>query len=1231
MRQKEQSFKSALTILVVFLLVPIGIMAQKEKIAFEKYGVEEGLPEEYVTSMIQDDQGFIWATTQNGLVKFDGYDIKVIRGDRNINDSTKLKFRHLGGGIIKSRDGKLWLGGLHQGGIASYDPKTERFNNFLRNSKDSTGIPFEMNRLQFEDSNDNIWFVSRSLDGDTAVVARINTKTNSIKTYPYIIQGFKYNEIVLNFRILEADIDKSIWLLEDKGQLRVFNREKDTFEIVIPTGSVIPGTGVKDTLKGIVNGKKHFVLNGIKGFYIWDPVKNEANKSYTNIVGNGQLLSSDPLIFAFGDSEGQFWLLQDGGNITVVNPYNQKVSKYTWGKESLDFNKGIDNCWLLFPLIQDSKGIWFQAYCEERDYAFVYYEHSTHSFKYYNNQFFDFKNQLPSRGNPIKVLEDKTGLKWLATRPYFYKQSPKARRIDLYLQNAQDEFWIPSDTIYHLVEDTKNRLWVGTESGIALKLPNNNFHQYYFNDSDGRKKDLGPISSIHEDTKGRIWVGNSHSGLFLFNEKKQVFDRIKIFETVSDRNEVQVSEDRLGNIWASIRNRGVYVLNSELLTIEAKFEPRNKDEHGLMSYRISYLFKDSEGDMWLGDPGNNDFGLYKYLAEQNRFKNYQYSANDSLTLINNEIRGIYEDDMSRMWVGTDGGLCLYDRESDVFFRNNREFDLPSVQLHEKAGNGRVWVTAYSGGGLALVGPGVNDVELFGEEKGLLHNDANNAVMDDQGRLWIPTQRGLSVFDTLSKTYTSYFEKDGYQKNGRWNPAVKTSNGDIWIGGMNGLNRIFPNYLFKKDSTQPAVLITSVGILDSLYSAPDGSIFKEAVSYTTEIKLKHWQKDLSFEFVALHYLRSEENLYSWKLENYDNKWSSPSKQREVSYTNLSPGNYVFRVKGSNADGIWNEEGASIRIIIAPPWWFTWWAYVVYALIAGLIGLQVHKFQKARTLRIARQNAQEKELAQAREIEKAYSELKSTQAQLIQSEKMASLGELTAGIAHEIQNPLNFVNNFSEVSNELLDELNEEIEKGDLGEVKGISEDLKLNLEKINHHGKRADSIVKGMLHHSRGSDGEKELTDINALADEYLRLAYHGLRAKDKSFNVTMKTDFDKRISEIKLVAQDVGRVVLNLITNAFYAVDEKKKSGIENYEPTVTVGTKKVGKNIEIKVVDNGNGIPEKVLDKIFQPFFTTKPTGQGTGLGLSLSYDIVTAHGGELSVETKENTGTEFKIILPI
>jgi signal transduction histidine kinase len=311
---------------------------------------------------------------------------------------------------------------------------------------------------------------------------------------------------------------------------------------------------------------------------------------------------------------------------------------------------------------------------------------------------------------------------------------------------------------------------------------------------------------------------------------------------------------------------------------------------------------------------------------------------------------------------------------------------------------------------------------------------------------------------------------------------------------------------------------------------------------------------------------------------------------------------------------------------------------YALIAGLAIVLLIAFflyrnnQKQKKAKLLLQNKNEV-------IEKTLSHLKTTQAQLIQSEKMASLGELTAGIAHEIQNPLNFVNNFSEVNKELIEEVRSEKIKDKTARNDDLEmqllDDIEKNLEKISHHGKRADAIVKGMLQHSQKNSGQKEPTDINALCGEYVRLAYHGLKAKDKDFDAELKTDFDETIGKINIVPQDIGRVIFNLINNAVYSVNEKGKQNIHGYEPTVTVSTASIqpslgGRRIQIKVADNGNGIPESIVGKIFQPFFTTKPTGLGTGLGLSLAYDIIKAHGGEIKVKSKEEEESEFTIVLP-
>jgi signal transduction histidine kinase len=360
-----------------------------------------------------------------------------------------------------------------------------------------------------------------------------------------------------------------------------------------------------------------------------------------------------------------------------------------------------------------------------------------------------------------------------------------------------------------------------------------------------------------------------------------------------------------------------------------------------------------------------------------------------------------------------------------------------------------------------------------------------------------------------------------------------------------------------------------------------------------------KRDSAFKYAQLA-LRTQDSLMALRIKNLS----------DFQHLLLSENKRIEAIEDERSEKIarWTNFGA-----------------ISFSILIGVIALLL--FRNVRQSRWANIRL----IEQKEKLQKTLDELKSTQSQLIQSEKMASLGELTAGIAHEIQNPLNFVNNFSEVSTELVDEMKSEIIKGNYDEVNVIAEDVKQNLEKINHHGKRASDIVRGMLQHSRSSSGVKEPTDINALVDEYFRLAYHGLRAKDKTFNAAMKTDFDATICNISIIPQDIGRVILNLITNAFYVVNEKSKQGIADYAPTVSVVTKKINHQVEIRVTDNGNGIPANIVDKIFQPFFTTKPTGQGTGLGLSLSYDIVKAHGGELTVESKEGVGSEFIIQLPI
>ena len=1235
-----------LTLLMLLAFLVSTCFAQQKKIAFEKYNVAEGLPEEYVISLIQDDKGFIWAATQNGLVKYDGYQFKVYKFTSDSSQTTKLRIRNLLGGLLLAKDGKIWMGGgssTDLGTIASFDPVSEQFRHYHLPEK-INGRRTGSSHLSHEDAQQNIWFLNLPElfeNKPVAYLCRLNPKDGTIKIYPDFPMLKSMNFPII--KNIEA-LDSTVWMLDVQSNLKKWTPKTDSFEIVLPGDIALTTRGKTDSIRWISKAKNNrILLCGDQNLYTYDAKKQEVLKSYESSGSNSVGMFADTIMAAAEDEMGYFWLMHRGGILKRIHPESGHIQTFVYGKGQLAFPEAPESISDAFIVSHQNKnGIWFQSYESVSGKSFfLYYNLTTRNFSFYNNDFNFPNNVLPiTHRLRFDFMEDRTGLLWLYTRPGMYKQSPKKRQMELYIHQLNDPGSLPSDSINYLFEDSKKRLWIGTRNGLAVYQPDtDNFGIFKHDPANSASISHNNITAILEDADGKIWVG-TQNGLNQWQESTRIFRRF--FYNPKEANYcLELFADKQHHLWLSVRNKGVIVLDKNTGKILKSYMPDVNNPAAPTSKQIEVIYQDSRENIWLGDRGDNQFGLYRLNQAEVGFTHYLPIPGDNNSISSNEILFIAEDGKKRLWIGTDGGLNLYDYDRKNFTRFMNS-NLISAVCFTTDKQGEPWVGTYSSGGLVSVDVQKRNVTAYNETKGLLHNDLalmrNSGIATDNfGRFWLPNQRGLSVFDPESKSFVSYFEKDGFQPYSRSYISIKTSNGDIWIGSSHGLNRIVPADLLKKDTTLPSIVITQVTINDSLYSIPDGKIFKKSVAYTNNFQVKYWQKDISFDFVALHYLRPEDNQYSWKLENYDKDWSVPSKERKASYTNLSHGDYVFRVKASNADGVWNEEGISITMTILPPWWHTWWAYVVYALLF-IAALRSYSIWRERNLRLEKEHLQVKVDERTSELKKSLEDLKSAETQLIQSEKMASLGELTAGIAHEIQNPLNFVNNFSEVNSELIQEMKEEIEKGNLEEIKALANDIADNEQKINHHGKRADAIVKGMLQHSRSSNGHREPTDINKLADEYLRLAFHGLKAKDKSFNSEFKTDFDPTLPKINVIPQDIGRVLLNLINNAFYAVHAETQNSASlqqtpqkqpDYSPTVIVSSKNMASHVEIRVLDNGPGIPPEIIDKIFQPFFTTKPTGQGTGLGLSLAYDIVKAHGGELKVETKEGVGSEFTVVL--
>ena len=791
---------------------------------------------------------------------------------------------------------------------------------------------------------------------------------------------------------------------------------------------------------------------------------------------------------------------------------------------------------------------------------------------------------------------------------------------------------LSSDVVASIVEDQQHRMWISTTAGMNVieEYGKTKIALYKTN-----------IISLMEDALGNIWVAKG-DGISIINPERTRMRLLTPANGLAD-NFVQSFTRSNGNMVVAT-NSGFNIIDPVRKTIltAGKKEGFTKDT-------IYSIYKDNNANIWFTGPGNG-------VALFDSSKNSILHTDKAHGLSDDVILDTRQDMNGRYWLATrTNGISVYDRTSGTVSYVNDQPGLKDTSNKTLLTDiyGRIWIGTYKG--IYMVDIKNNTITNISTRHGLSNNRILS-LLEYKGSIVVGTINKINIITAPlpgSKTDTTWKVSvlkgsEGLLKTSTsWSSDCITSKGE-YLWGDNGIT-IISNIEPATGNTNAVVAGISImnkpqqfvrSSKDTTFNASyaDKAVYKwdsvaGAYNLPVNLVIPHQNNYLQFQFGDASLSRQDTTWYAYLLQGIDKTWSTPTTNTVTeNYLNLPPGQYTFKVCSKGVNGHWGKP-ASFSFTISPPWYQSWWAYTLLALLAAGL-LRAYIVFRSRMLQKENKVLEEKVALRTSQLEKSLEDLKATQNQLVQSEKMASLGELTAGIAHEIQNPLNFINNFSEVNTELIAEMKEEISKGNMEEVIALAADIQSNEQKINHHGKRADAIVKGMLQHSRNNNGQKELTDINALCDEYLRLSYHGLRAKDKSFNAKFDTDFDKTIEKMNVVPQDLGRVILNLITNAFHAVTERKKAEIAisnlSYEPTVSIITKKTGGKIFIRVKDNGKGIPKNIVDKIFQPFFTTKPTGQGTGLGLSLSYDLVKAHGGELTVETKEGEGSAFIIQLP-
>ncbi|HET7003778.1 MAG TPA: ATP-binding protein, partial [Puia sp.] len=782
------------------------------------------------------------------------------------------------------------------------------------------------------------------------------------------------------------------------------------------------------------------------------------------------------------------------------------------------------------------------------------------------------------------------------------------------------------DNVWALFKDSKKRLWVGTYGGLNIITPDKKIISVQISPPPNQNNRTEDVLQIGPD---QFLICGPNFGLCLIDEEKHTLEKIGVKEGMPTNNLRYLMQDSQGQIWITTNRSGIIRFDLKTRTIRYL-----NQASGLNSALISGVQEIEPGRFWISTYSG---GIDNLDLAQNTVSTYTTKEG----LSSDQVVGIYKDSKKRCWIYTEKGLNLVDsaHETNTIFSVSN--GMPANGIYSLLEyNKRIYAGTQKG--LTVLdetlsskpgsGGSIWDTHTYGKSLGFSYLDFNgHSVAHSDGQIWWGIVPGVSILNeselknqnALMPPRVNGLEilgKDQYFAD----PALAENTDTVWSENK---DTFYLNGSFKELNSDKQKGIEWESL--SPINMPVG------------LSLPHDQNNLRFHFANYLPQYAGDYQYQYILDGVDEKWS-PVTDLPVSenYNNISPGHYTFRASVKRGNGNWSTP-SEFHFRIRPPWWFSWWAELIYFLIfIGLLRLWVRQ----RSLRLLNENAwlEQKVAERTEALSQSLENLRQTQGQLIQAEKMASLGELTAGIAHEIQNPLNFVNNFSEVNTELLEDVNKALDENNTPEVKSILKDIEMNMGKITFHGKRADAIVKGMLLHSRASSGQKMLTDINMLTDEYLRLSYHGLRARDKSFNARYIMDFDENTGELMLVQQDIGRVLLNLFNNAFYSVTEKKKQlekanqpgdiVNEMYEPMVSVSTKRKKDTVEIRIRDNGQGIPKKVIDKIYQPFFTTKPAGQGTGLGLSLSYDIITKeHNGKIDVTTKENEYTEFIIELPV
>jgi signal transduction histidine kinase len=1251
---KDKSMYKILPVLIVlFLFISANTSLYGQRVVTSEagasmrvYSTEDGIPSNAPTNAFISNDGYLWLSTTGGTVRISGNEIEDFGAEHGIplmrdiyydrardniwftDSETLIKFdgsnltRYgpsdgfvLPGGVRKEARGifadsqnRLWIGSFtppmdvpHNGGLLLFED-----GQFKTISKEV--FPLHNVSGMFESSDGAIWFSSLGYQSDGynnnySWIARYKDNEFEVFDDPGACMniGFLFKEKDgLTLGIIE-DLHGDLWFLcngktnastmEREGD-GLFRYNGDVFErINRVSDNLVDNVQLNDLFYDHKTDELYATFQKQPGFALRDipnlvMVHRNGEWQYEKIVSSDQLAG---LVEKDYDAEDLLFILMtirraESGRLIAslfsVDPATNRLFGIVFSNDGNEWN------WMdIFPgfIVTNLYGDVFMTAHSDPDVIGIYTPP-------YSQLLTEDDGLLKSPTDGGQLFTDNDGNVWLTYQNSWDAESRTWNSVGVskwdgdQIKNYTIADGFSSNTLYQPIQSTDGTLWFPTDRGVNRVVKEGDDYRFTNFYGDGRTPFRA--TNVLETTNGEIYAyvnfvapetdQRPEFTFFLgrFNgEYFESYDPPYPDSLLSyPYHSYELSSDRDNRLWLSARfansNNGLFTAVSHLRVLqEGKWIDPSVDWH-IPDTRLFFVGELHNGLYYIVDGG-----FYKFDFELERFVDLTDSVD-----ANADFRILQRVNTAGMQFHIEGKDYLYIRFRDM--------------------------------GIAVF-DGIN-LTYLDRRNGLPSLRLLYPNRDRNGDILLTTPTGGVIFSGTE--FTSIRDEAVTGGTPRAIARDKYNNILILYLGM-GMT------VTRMDTTQYPVRIASIRT-DTL------RFFERQPA-----RLKSNQNNIEFRFATMNFANPEEVRFSYYLEGFDREWSGPTRVNYTDYRNLPPGNYSFKVRSVSPGNI-HSEAAVFEFTVDPPWWRTTAAYGIYFfLFIGLL-YSVDRLQRRRLIARERERTREKEIAHAQEIKKAYEDLKAAQRQLVQQEKLASLGQLTAGIAHEIKNPLNFVNNFSTISIELLDELMEDLQKAQAGlqngEISDVLNDVKINLSKIHEHGTRADNIVKSMLLHSRGKSGEKIPTDLNSLLDEYVKLAYHGMRAVDKSFNIDIQTDYDKDLPKLDIVPQDVSRAFLNILNNGMYAASEYAQSQ-DGRKPVISVQTRRLGNSVEIRIKDNGHGISEEIREKIFEPFFTTKPTGAGTGLGLSMTYDIIKLHDGKLKVNSQPGEFTEFIVELPI